>query len=332
MIRHFIKKNYILFPLLCTFLLTGSMLSGCHSAAPAKTKTSFAFDTVITLTWYDDNDDDVMEQTLANCSHYEKIFSRTDPDSELSLLNASDKKNIPVSDELFNALKTALYYCELSHGRFDITMGAVSDLYGFSKDTHHVPTENELNALLPHTGYKKIRLNEAEHSVTVDDPDLRIDLGAIAKGIIADDMKAQLKAAGVSSAIINLGGNILLIGSRPDGGDYEVGIQYPEQGRSDTITHVTLSDKAVVTSGTYERCFTENGKTYHHLLDPSTGLPIENGLRSVSIIAPDATEADALSTCVFALGMDEGKNLLEQLELEGIFITEAFQVERFPND
>lgn len=156
-----------------------------------------------------------------------------------------------------------------------------------------------------------------------------IDLGAIAKGYIADQVKTYLKKQGIKHAIINLGGNVDVIGTKPDGSKYNIGIQKPFDESGEAITSVQLKDQTVVTSGIYERYFKKNGKLYHHILDPRTGYPCENNLYSVSIITDSSTKADALSTTCFLLGYEKGMELIQSMDgVEAIFITDDEKVHK----
>lgn len=320
------KKSF--FPLIFTasFLLVISLTScGFFNEKTAEkfTKTDFLLDTVVSVTVYSEADSQAIDECLSLCAEYEKLFSRTDPESELYALNAAG--SMSVSDELLELITTALYYCELSGGRFDISMGAVSDMYGFSSSSPSLPPAEDIEEKLSHTGYEKIIIDGS--TVTLTDPEAVIDLGAIAKGYIADRLGELLTEKGVESAIIDLGGNILCLGSKPDGSDFTVGIQYPYRSSSTTITAASLSSMSVVTSGVYQRYFEENGATYHHILDPETGYSINNGLISVSILSEKSVDCDALSTTVFALGLEEGMELVDSLEgVWAVFITEDMQV------
>ena len=163
------------------------------------------------------------------------------------------------------------------------------------------------------------------NTVTFSDPETIIDLGGIAKGYIADRMAEYLRGEGVTSAIIDLGGNLYCLGTKPGGQLFQVGIQYPYEDRQTVIGSLPAEDLSVVTSGVYERCFTVDGKLYHHILDTTTGYPVENDLLSVTIISDASVDGDALSTSCFALGMEAGMSLIENLEgVEAIFITNDF--------
>lgn len=316
---HLIKNSHIS-RCVSIFALLVLLLGGCRAeeAAPQQVQ-GFALDTLITVTAYGKADPAVLQGCLGLCSEYELVFSRTNEDSELYRLNAAGGGT--VSEPMREVLETALRYCALSGGRFDITMGGVSALYGFSSQTPPVPTEAELAEAMTHVGYEKLVLEGNE--LTITDPGTVIDLGAIAKGYIADRMKDYLLANGVEHALLSLGGNIVCVGGKADGAPFRVGVQYPEAGSRETVAVLETADGSVVTSGVYERAFTRDGVTYHHLLSSVTGRPIANGLLSVTIVADRSVDADALSTAVFALGLEEGMALLDSLDgVCGMLLTE----------
>lgn len=321
-----IKKLY--FPLIFSLLLLLIFsLSACASInrnnTEKYTKTGFYLDTVVSVTVYSEADAAYLDECLSLCGEYEKIFSRTDPESELFRLNSEGSAELsPALSELIN---TALDYCEISGGRFDISMGAVSDMYAFSSDSPYLPSDVEISDKLKHTGYEKIAVEG--NRVTLGDAEAVIDLGAIAKGYIADALAEHLRSKGVESAIIDLGGNILCLGSKPDGSDFKVGIQYPYRDSNQVIATLSLSDMSVVTSGIYQRWFEQDGETYHHILDPKTGRSLDNGLISVSIISRRSTDCDALSTTAFAMGLEDGMALINSLpETWAVFITDDMEL------
>ncbi len=173
--------------------------------------------------------------------------------------------------------------------------------------------------------YRKIVIDENE--VTLSDADAALDLGGIAKGYIADKMKAYLQGEGITSGLINLGGNVLAIGEKPDGSAYTIGIQKPFDETGEPIASVSVSDQTVVTSGIYERSFTLDGRCYHHILDTATGYPYENDLLSVSVICASSADGDGLSTACFALGLEKGLAYIESLDqTEAIFITSDYKL------
>ena len=319
-------KSAVIIALFSIFIAACSMQS--PQTDKKISKTDLLLNTVVTITVYSEKDEYLIDECFELCKRYEKTFSRTDPESELYRLNHAG--TLEVSDELLLVLQNALGWCEKSGGAFDITLGAVSDLYGFSGETPHAPTPSQLGDALEHTGYGKIKISG--NTVTLEDPEAVIDLGAIAKGYIADRLAQFLKENGCESAIINLGGNILCVGEKMGGMPFNVGIQYPFEDTQKIITNVSVRDMSVVTSGIYERSFVENGKLYHHILSPETGLPIESELLAVSIIGPSSENCDALSTVCFVLGLENGLDLINSLDgYEAVFVDYDYNLHKSLN-
>ena len=234
---------------------------------------------------------------------------------------AAGSGSVSVSPLTYTTIKNSLEYSRLTDGLFDITAGPLINLWAINPPDGHVPTDEELAAVLPKIDYKKIDLSE-ENKVGLSEEGMSINLGAIAKGTISDHLKTQLKADGVTSAIINLGGNVLMIGGKPDGNDFAIGIQDPNDDRGAYLLSVSLKDKAVVTSGDYERYFEVDGVRYHHILNPKTGYPADTNIAQVTIVADTGEQADGLSTSVLLLGIQDGLAMIDSLEnVEAILIT-----------
>ena len=230
-----------------------------------------------------------------------------------------------MSKETIKLIKKGIYYSEMSDGAFDITIAPVSSLWDFKAETPSVPSPEAIAEAVSHVNYENIIIRD--NTVKLADPQAGIDLGAIAKGYIADRIKDYLEEEGVRHAMINLGGNVLAMGSKLDGSDYNIGIQKPFDETGEPITSVKISDKSVVTSGIYQRYFKADGKIYHHILDPNTGYPCENNLYSVTILTDSSLTADALSTTCFLLGYDRGMKLINQLDnVDAVFITNDNQI------
>ena len=322
------SKNTLKYPaILVLLVLFLVFLSGCDSSISGSgqrfSETALLLDTVVGVTYYDAEDTAAVQSAMKLCRDYELIFSRTDPASELYRLNECG--SMAVSDELLSVLETALDYCSLTGGAFDVTMGGVSALYGFSTEHPSAPDDALLSEALFHVGYENVTIDGS--TVTLGDPEAVIDLGAVAKGYIADRMKEFLLANGVEHAIIDLGGNVLCLGTKPDGSDYRVGIRDPQADAVSPIVTINVNGGSVVTSGVYERSFEQDGVTYHHILDSSTGRSVRNGLLSVSILGAESLQCDALSTVCFALGTEAGLNLIERLDgYEALFITEDMEL------
>lgn len=298
-----------------------------QKAAPSQepiSASSFKLNTVVNITIYDSQDETLLQDAMALCDKYEAIFSRTDHSSELYKLNhgalPKDGNEFQISPELAELTAKGLAYGQLSNGAFDIAIAPVSSLWDFTFEEKRIPSDEDLKAKLPLVNYEDVILDGTSLSFRKDG--MGLDLGAIAKGYIADKIKEFLLSKGVKSAIINLGGNVLCIGNKPDKTPFKIGIQKPFADRSETIATVDITDQSVVSSGIYERFFEKDGQFYHHILNPKTGYPYDNSLISVTIICDSSTDGDGLSTSCFALGLEKGMALINSLpDVHAVFIT-----------
>ena len=230
-----------------------------------------------------------------------------------------------MDDDTIELLQKGIYYGDLSLGQFDITIGKLSSLWDFPNNSGTVPSESDIEATLSTIDYHAIVINGNE--VSLSNPDAMIDLGGIAKGYIADKMKDYLNEKDITSGMINLGGNVLTLGDKPDGSNYNIGIQKPFSDDGTAIASVEVSDETVVSSGVYERYFYVGDNFYHHILNPKTGYPYDNNLLGVTIICPKSVDGDGLSTTCFALGLEDGMKLIESLDdTEAIFITDNYEL------
>ena len=309
----FLSVFSILF-MLCT-------VSGCSKKSEPIAKTGFYFDTVITLTIYDSKKESLLDDCFSLADHYEKLFSATIDESDVSRINQAKGEPVIVDDETIKLIQKGLSYCKLSSGGFDLTIGKVSSLWNFSENDGTLPDPDRLAEAVSTVDYQNIVIENNE--VRLTNPDTAIDLGGIAKGYIADRMKEYLNQNGITEGMINLGGNVLCIGPKQDGSPYRIGIQQPfdEQGAAAAVVEVT--DETVVSSGIYERYITVDDKLYHHILNPANGYPYDNGLLGVTVICKDSADGDGLSTTCFSLGLEKGMELIESLpDAEAVFITE----------
>lgn len=302
-------------------LLSAGTQTALASSAESVSNTGFYLDTVITITVYGTEDGSVINDCFDLLGEYEAMLSRTSENSDIWNINHSGGEPVEVSEETAELIQLALDYSELSDDAFDISLAPYSILWDFQNNTGNIPSEEEIAEAGAHVGLGNLHLEGA--TVTLDDPDAAIDLGGIAKGYIADRVKDLLLSEGYESALINLGGNVLTVGSKPDGSDFKIGIREPFADASQLSAVVAVSDKSVVTSGTYERYFMVDDVIYHHILDPKTGYPIQNGLQSVTILSDLSVDGDALSTTCFVMGLEDGMELIESLEdIEAMFITD----------
>ena len=335
----------------CTFsifaaslLLSSAAFSGCSLKANTAensdagsqepvSATAIKLNTAVTVTIYDSQDRELLTECMNLCDKYEKIFSRTASDSELYQLNhreltpvAGTEDTFQVSDPLAELIRKGLYYSELSEGAFDIAIEPLTSLWDFTAEDPQVPENRLIQEALTKCDYHNVSVSD-NNEVILKTEDTAIELGAIAKGYIADRLKDYLISQGVKSAIINLGGNVLCIGGKPDDSSFKIGIQKPFADRSETIAVMDIKDKSVVSSGVYERCFEQDGTLYHHLLNPRTGYPYDNGLIAVTIISDESVDGDALSTTCFALGLEDGMKLAESLDnVQAFFVTSDYEI------
>lgn len=311
----------IVMVIFCGFLV---LYMGQKKKEEPITATDFKLNTVVKITIYDSKDTKTLEGAMELCDKYEKIFSRTDPDSELYRLNAGtlpqEDGYYILSDECAEVIKTGLFYSNITHGAFDITVEPLSSLWDFTSEEKEVPSKEALEEASQHVGYEKVELDG--NRIRFAEEGMALELGGIAKGYIADEIKKYLVERGVNRAIIDLGGNVLCVGEKENGKPFHIGIQKPFADRNETIGTIEVSDDSVVSSGIYERCFEKDGTFYHHILNPENGYPYENDLVSVTIISEKSMDADALSTSCFALGLETGLNLANNYpNTQAIFVT-----------
>lgn len=315
-------KKYLCLLLSLLLLLSAAGCGAEQVAEPEKvSKTNIMLDTVIEITLYDWTDAATIDLAFAEISRLESLLSVEQEGSELDqLAKAAGKEWVEISPETEDVLRQAKAYTESSAGYFDVTTGPLVDLWGIHDGEGHVPSQEELDAVLPLIGSDDLLVEEGRAYLAREG--MVANLGAIAKGYIADKVKDLLVEQGVEHAVLNLGRNILLIGGKTPEQDFTVGIQDPNTQEDALADIISANDKSVVTSGIDQRNFTYEGKTYHHILDPFTGYPADNGLASVTIISDTSTQGDALSTTCFLLGPEKGMALVEQLEnVEALFIT-----------
>lgn len=272
--------------LLAIAVIMIAILSSCGKNSRIA-KQTFAFDTVISIT-ADKKDSDKLEEAFKLCRQYEKIFSRTDPESELFLIN--EKKVSSPSDDIKKVLDFSLKMSEYTGGAFDVTVAPLVDLWNVGERTSP-PDDSEVSEALSRIGYSSIVTEPFNTSGK------KLDMGAVAKGYIADRLIENFKKSNTGNVIIDLGGNVALIG------EYTVGIRDPFNPEEIFAT-ISLKDKSAVTSGSYQRYFDYDKKRYHHIIDPRTGYPSDSGIASVTVISPSSIEADALSTAIFIMGRD----------------------------
>ncbi|AKL94140.1 thiamine biosynthesis lipoprotein ApbE [Clostridium aceticum] len=258
----------------------------------------------------------------------ENMMSVAIQDSDVDLINRSaGLQPVEVSEETLKVIQEGLAYYEVTEGAFNIGLGRLIDLWGISIEstanpTTRPPSEEEIQAAKSHIDLQQLEIKNGE--VFVKDADMRVDLGGIAKGYAVDEAAKTLREAGIESGFVNLGGDIYVLGPKPDGSLWKMGVQNPEVGSTNVIIKIELANRSIVSSGDYQRYFIdeETNQRYHHILDPKTGYPTDNELTSVTIISNSAIEGDVWSTAVFIMGLEKGLETLETLpDVEGILVT-----------
>lgn len=290
-------------------------------------RSDFLLNTFVTITLYDTNDEALLDSCIKLCREYENRFSKTISTSEIYQMNhrAPEENVFSLSKDTEALIRTGLNYSRLSNGAFDLTIEPLSTLWNFSSGQAILPPKEQIAYAAEKVDYRNLQLTE--HTLTFLSPDTTLDLGSIAKGFIADRLKEFLVSRGVNSAIINLGGNVLCIGGKPDGSPFLIGLQMPFEDHNTTFANLEIRGLSVVSSGVYERHFVIDGVNYHHLLNPKTGYPYENGLISVTIVSSDSADGDALSTTCFSIGLEKGMELVNSLDgVYAFFMTEDKEV------
>lgn len=302
-----------------------SLLSGCvTSEEPCIKKDLFAMDTYMTMTAYGENAEAALDKVCNEITELEKLFSVTDKSSDIGRINSSRGQPVEISADTAELISRSASFSELTNGALDITVYPLVREWGFTTGNYAVPTEKRIKELLEFTGFSQISVTGSK--VTLPE-DHQLDLGAAAKGYAGEKAAEILKEEGVSSAILNLGGNVQTIGEKPDSTPWRVAVTDPFSP-SDIICTLSVRDKAVVTSGNYQRYFvSEDGKKYCHIIDPETGYPVDNGIASVTVISDSGTYSDGLSTALFVMG--EEKSIAfwkEHRDFEMLIITEDSRI------
>lgn len=309
------------------FISAAIIFSSCASGEVPAEKTFFAMDTYMKLTAYGDNAAEAVSASEEKISALEKLWSVTDSGSEIYAVNHSGGKPVPISRETAELLSISLEISELTDGALDCTMYPVLKEWGFTAGEYKIPDSEKIGSLLENTGYENIDFSGAD----VVQPrvalpgNFQIDLGAVGKGFTGDAVSRIMREKGVTSALLDLGGNIQTVGTKPDGSPWKIGLRNPF---GDGLFGVLeLSDKAAVTSGGYERYFVgEDGETYWHILDPAAGKPARSGVISATAVGENGGICDALSTALFVMGTEKSEKFWkeqgEALGFEMVLVTE----------
>ena len=297
------KKSYFRLSGVLLFLLCIAMLTACQNSDENKkvSKDIFAMDTYMTVTAYGKNAENGVNKAVDEINRLETVLSAEKQESDIYKLNETGSGTL--STDTKNIVSRALEINKTTNGAFDISIYPLMVKWGFTTQKYNVPSKNEISKLLKDVDSSKIIFDEKSGNIKLKE-NMKIDLGGIAKGYTSSRVMQIFKECGVTSGLVSLGGTVQALGTKTDGTAWQIAIENPDKS-SDYIGVVSVKDKAVITSGGYERYFEKNGKTYHHILDPETGYPAESGLKSVTIVSDDGTLADALSTSLFVMGKEK---------------------------
>jgi thiamine biosynthesis lipoprotein len=306
------------------------VLAGCGKVLPARSE--FVLGTVCTVNLYREGTAGIYDAVFSRLREIEEAMSTTLEDSEVARINQNAGiMPVKAGEDLIVVLSAALHYAELSDGAFDPTIGPLVKLWGIGTGQARVPEEEEIRGALALVNWRDLLIDPETRTVFLKKAGMSLDLGAIAKGYAADEAAGILKRAGISGALIDLGGNIYALGTKADGAPWRIAVQDPRDERGTYIGILDLAEKTVVTSGVYERFLETDERRYHHILSTGNGYPADTGLLSVTVIADASMDADALSTVLFTLGYDRGRTLVDSLEnVEAVFVFEDLSVRLTP--
>ena len=320
-------KKKIGIVLVLVLILTACQLGNINKKEEMAHIQIFAMDTFMDLKVSGKNAQKAILEAEREINALERMLSNTIENSEISAINQNAGKDaVKVSDDTLYLLKEAREIYDFTQGAFDITIAPIIDVWGFTKEVKKVPDEETLKQKLDLVDMKKLQINEKNKTVFLEESGMAIDLGGIAKGYATDKVNEIFIENGITSSVISLGGNVSVTGKKEDGSKWKVAIQDPlnKEGYAGVLY---VEDTSVVTSGGYQRFFEENGKTYHHIIDPKTGMPADTGLLSVTIVCKNSTKADGLSTSVFIAGLEKGWQMWKDSQDFGIvFITDEKEI------
>lgn len=288
------------------------------------TKEIFAMDTYMTVTAWGKQSEEAVEACLEEIVRLDALLSTENADSEVFRINQTGGGVLSADTE--SLWKTSQEIYEQSQGTFDVTIYPVMKAWGFAGGEFQVPSRKDLKKLLKSVNMEAVVWKEEEKQILLPS-EVEIDFGGIAKGYTGTKLVELLKQYEIESAMLNLGGNVQLFGKKPEGADFKIAIKDPK-GVQEYIGVLSVNDVAVVTSGGYERYFEKEGIRYHHIIDPSTGYPAENGLASVTIVSKDGTKADGYSTALFVMGLEKATDFWKDHteEFDAVFVTKEGEI------
>lgn len=307
-------------------------ITGCANQ-PLYKETRIVMDTFGEISCYGPSKADAvkaMDAAFKEMERIEHVFSKFNKDSEISRINSqAGAEDVITNPEVLKLIQDSIYYSNISEGSFDITVGPLMQIWGFVHKNNSIPDRQTIEGTLRHVGYKKISIDPEKLSIRFLDKETRIDLGAIAKGYAVDRAKDVLISHGIKNALVNLGGNIFALGQAPGRISWNIGVEDP-RNKARLLWRLRLKDRAVSTSGNYERFFILNGKRYSHIINPITGQPCQ-GIISVTVVTDSAESCDALSTAIFVMGEEKGLKLARSIkDIQVLILKEDGKIINYP--
>lgn len=324
------KEMFKKYQIMLLSVVVGVVLMACGSQKPtinqqAYSDQQFLMGTYVKVQIFDDGKEEVLKKAFDRVKALAADITVDDPGSAIDKVNQqAGIAPVKLSDDIYPLVKSAYEYSDTYEDGFDMTIGPITQMWHIGFDDARKPAQKEIDDGLKLVDHNKVVLDDKEQSIFLKDKGMALDLGAIAKGYITDEVVKLLKDNDVTTAVVDLGGNVYVLGDSPkkDKELWTVGIQDPNQARNKVVGSVTTKNKSLVTSGVYERNLTVNGETFHHLFDPKTGYPFKNEIAGVSIISEKSIDGDGLSTSIFSEGLKEGLERIEGLkDVEAIFVT-----------
>lgn len=325
------KKNQgallMLFLVVLIEIMIFLFVPGCFPKKPIS-KNDYAMGVYIQITAYGRKASEAIDEAFERIKEIENKMSINKDISEVIEINRkAGKEWVKVSPDTYYVIKEGLKFSGLTNGNFDITIGPVVKLWNIGFENALVPSKEELYLKKPLVGFDMVALDENDNKVRLNREGMMLDLGGIAKGYSADEAIRVLRKYGVESAIVNIGGNISVLNTKPGKIPWRIGIQDPDKKRGDNLAVLSVVDESIVTSGYYERFIEKEGELYHHILNPFTGMPAETGISSVTVISKKSITADALSTGIFVLGLGQGlKHILDKEDIEVVIVNNKNQI------
>lgn len=324
------KRNGLFLFFAALFMLVGCAKDDVVLMDEPADRKEFLMGTYVIVQVYDEGKEEAIDLAFDRIKELEEKITVNEDGTELFQINQNaGKSSVKVSDDLFELLQKSAEYSESPDDGFDYTIGPIVDLWRIGYDDARLPSQDEIDAALSLVEHEHVQLNAEDKTVYLEKPGMSVDLGAIAKGYIADEAMQVLIDEGVTVAMVDLGGNLVIRGDSPkrEEGGWNVGVQDPFSTRGEIAGFLNLKDRSIVTSGIYERYLEVDGVQYHHLLSPETGYPFENEIAGVTIISEKSIDGDALSTGVFSLGLEEGLAYVNGLEdIEAVFVTKDYDL------